>query len=362
MINRFFLILVGTKAQFIKTAPILHAMDQEELPYRLVYTGQHSETFDLLEAAFGTRPSDDELVPNTEASTHWSFLIWAVRFWRQVVNRIPSWRGARGGIVHGDTMSTLFGALALRIAGVPVVHVEAGLRSARWSEPFPEELIRRCVSRIASVHLVPDDCSAENLKGGRGITVHTKGNTLRDALVLALGRWKDVPRIGGLGGYAVVSMHRSENLGRRADFELLIKEVINAAQILPVRFVLHPATRERIQRSGWLGVLQNQPGLQLLDRMDYPDFVQLLVGSCCLLTDGGSNQEEAAMLGLPTLLLRRTTERLDGLGDGIELSNLEPEIIRAFLSSHANKTWALRQINPESPSAHVVGALKRHFG
>lgn len=362
MNEALFLVLVGTKAQFIKTAPILREMDRRKVPYRLIYTGQHSETFDLLEAAFGTRRADDELVPGTEASTHKSFFVWAISFWCQVLKRVRQWRAARAGLVHGDTASTLFSAIALRIAGVPVVHVEAGLRSPRLLEPFPEEIVRRCVSRLARLHFAPDSISAENLANTSGIVINTAGNTLKDALTLALGRWESPPMTGGLGGYAVVSIHRSENLGRKNDFDVLMGEVINAATVLPIRFVLHPATRERIRESGWVTKLQKQPGLQLLDRMDYPDFIKLLVGSCCLLTDGGSNQEEAAMMGLPTLLLRRATERSDGLDDGIKLSHLEPEVIRTFLSRHANKTWSLRQVDGASPSTTVVDELKRHLG
>lgn len=361
MAERPFLVLIGTKAQFIKTAPILRELDRQQVVYRLVYTGQHSETFDLLEAAFDTRPADDEMVRETEASTHASFLGWTLRFWRAAFGRLGSWRGARGGLVHGDTASTLFGAIALRLAGVPVVHVEAGLRSSNLLEPFPEELVRRFVSRISRLHLAPDSAAADNLGKTAGIVVNTQGNTLRDSLGLALRCWPEVPSHGGQGGYAVVSMHRSENLGRKADFDLLMGEVIHAATMLPIKFVLHPTTRERIRASGWLSKLQAQQGLELRERMDYPDFVRLLVGGCCLLTDGGSNQEEAAMLGLPALLLRRTTERSDGLGDGIELSYLKPELIRSFVVRCAGKTWPLRVVEGQSPSEIVVEAMRTYL-
>src|SRR5688572_16206050 len=118
------LVLIGTKAQYIKTAPILREMDVRGLPYRLVYTGQHSETFDVLEAAFGTRPADDVMVPDFEAATHASFARWILAFWRAAWRRIRrgEWRGAACGLVHGDTASTLFGALALRMAGVRVAY------------------------------------------------------------------------------------------------------------------------------------------------------------------------------------------------------------------------------------------------
>lgn len=360
MANSELMVLVGTKAQFIKTAPVLRELDRRGIAYQLIYTGQHSETFDLLEAAFGTRQPDDVLVPDFEAATHGSFLSWCLRYWLAVARRIRSkaWRGMRMGLVHGDTASTLFGAIAVRLAGGRAGHIEAGLRSPRLFEPFPEEIVRRLVSRLSALHFVPDAHAAANLRGTSGDVVNTGGNTLRDALSMALGGMGDLPAEGGNGGYALVSIHRSENLTRRADFDMLMEEVLATAVRMPVKFVLHPATRERIDASGWLPRLQRQPHLQLLERMDYPQFVRLLIASCCLLTDGGSNQEEAAMLGLPTLLLRRTTERPDGLGDNVELSGLQRETIRKFIDLHAHCHWRLRLVDGPSPTQRLVDALE----
>jgi UDP-N-acetylglucosamine 2-epimerase (non-hydrolysing) len=180
MPDAFIIVLIGTKAQFIKTAPILREFDTRKVEYRLVYTGQHSETFDLLEAAFDTRPADDVMVPAFEASTHSSFLRWTLAFWRAALACIwrGKWRGASLGLVHGDTASTLFAALALRLAGVPVAHVEAGLRSPRLLEPFPEEIVRRIVSRLAEIHFAPDQQAMKNLQRSGGRVINTGGNTL----------------------------------------------------------------------------------------------------------------------------------------------------------------------------------------
>jgi UDP-N-acetylglucosamine 2-epimerase (non-hydrolysing) len=134
--------------------------------------------------------------------------------------------------------------------------------------------------------------------------------------------------------------------------------VLSAAEHLPLKFVLHPATRAKLQDSGWWSRLERQPRLQLLERMDYPDFVAMLLGSCFLLTDGGSNQEEAAMLGLPTLLLRRATERPDGLGDNIVLSGLDREVVRAFVAGHAHARWGLRLLDAGSPTGCLVDRLE----
>lgn len=356
MPENILLVLIGTKAQFIKTAPILRELDARAIGYRLVYTGQHSETFDSLERAFGTRQADDVLVPGFEAATHGGFATWTVRYWAAVASRLAAgvWRDARVGIVHGDTASTLFGAMTLRLAGIRVAHVEAGLRSPRLLEPFPEELIRRIVTRLAWWHFAPDKHAASNLHRKRGRVVDTGGNTLRDALALA------VDRLGEPAAkekYAVVSLHRNENLSKSQTFDFLMNQVVTIAERLPVKFVLHPATRERISRRGWLLRLNAVPGIEMLERMDYPQFVQLLTGSRFLVTDGGSNQEEAAMLGLPTLLLRRATERPDGLGDSVVLSGMDPGVINSFVEQHADAEWRMRAIEGSSPSKCLVDVL-----
>lgn len=356
------LVIVGTKAQLIKMAPVLRRMDAVRLPYRLVYTGQHSETFDGLERMFGLRRADDVLVANFEAATHSGFASWTWRFWVQAVRRLRAgaWRDCAIGLVHGDTASTLFAAIAMRVAGIPVAHVEAGLRSPRLADPFPEEIIRRLVSRISRVHYAPDAAATAHLAGIRGQVVDTAGNTLRDALAFALaGMRAPAP---GSGGYAVASIHRNENLSSRARFDGLMTLVMETARQCPVKFVLHPATRARLAASGWEARLREAEGVELVGRMDYLKFVETLVGSCFLMTDGGSNQEEAAMLGLPTLLLRMETERPDGLDAGVVLSRLDAAVARRFVAAHAGQPWRLRAVDTDSPSENIVRHLQDFAG
>jgi len=357
------LVILGTKAQYIKMAPILKQMDADRISYQLVYTGQHSETFDILEKAFGTRPADDILIPNYEANTKLSFASWTFLFWRQTLARLwrKQWKGMDICLVHGDTASTLFGALAARLAGIKVAHIEAGLRSSALLDPFPEELIRRLVSRLTHVHFTPDASATANLVSSGGTVIQTGGNTLRDSLAASLSAESSAPTLGGAGGYGVVSIHRNENLSNTADFNVLMTAISQAANTLPLKFVLHPATRAKIERNGWKEKLADVAGLELMDRTDYPEFVKLLIGSRLLMTDGGSNQEEAAMLGLPTLLLRRNTERSDGLGDTVTLSHLRPAVIQQFVSEHADRCWKIREIDPVSPSELIVQALAERF-
>ncbi|WP_347484696.1 UDP-N-acetylglucosamine 2-epimerase [Vandammella animalimorsus] len=357
------LVFIGTKAQFIKTAPVLSEMDRQGLAYRLIYTGQHSETFDLLEKSFQTQPPDETIVPSFEADTHVSFLRWTLRFWSVAVRRIrsPDWRHASVALVHGDTASALFGALAARLAGVPVAHIEAGLRSARLLEPFPEELIRRWVAYLVQLHFAPDTSAVENLRHIRSHVVNTEGNTLRDALRMTLQQHALHPE-GGYGGYGVVSLHRNENLSQKNTFEQLMREVAETAAITPLIFVLHPATRAKLTRTGWDQRLSRVSGLRLVPRMDYPDFIKLLLGASFLLTDGGSNQEEAAMMGLPTFLLRRETERSDGLGDVVKISGLAAGEMTDFARKNSGRRWVLRNIPEDSPSKIITNELTKIFG
>lgn len=354
-------VMVGTKAQYIKTAPILVAMDRIGLSYQLVYTGQHSETFEALERVFGVRQAPDNLVPGNESDTAHGLFGWSLRFLWVSLGRIRkgAWRDARWGVVHGDTMSALLGALVFRLSGIGVAHVEAGLRSPRLWSPFPEEIIRRLISRMASLHFAPDAASAANLEGVRGTVVDTAGNTLADALRLAVdAQAEDDPGVGR-ESYAVASLHRSENLSSSSRLALLMQEVIHASRRIPLKFVLHPVTRKTLVRSGWWDSLAAEPGITMLDRTDYISFIRLLRGSRFLLTDGGSNQEEAAMLGLPTLLMREETERLDGIGTGVvELSGLDPAKIREFVETHSSRNWSFDlRLPSQSPSATVVDRL-----
>lgn len=362
------LILLGTKAQFVKMAPVLLELDQRKLPYTLVYSGQHSETFDAMERAFGTRAPDFSLIPDYEADTHFSFAAWCLKFWFHALKARMRRLWARHAVivVHGDTASTLFGALLGRLFGARVAHIEAGLRAPRLFDPFPEELIRRWVSRLAGLHFCPNEWACSNLKSVSGKKIDTGGNTLFDSLLLAhseLERSKkhdpsDPP--ANQSGFGIVSIHRNENLSRASRFGLLMETIARASSVVPLKFVLHPATRKRLEQSDWMASLKSQAGIELVPRMDYFRFIELMSSASFILTDGGSNQEEAAQLGIPCLLLRKSTERRDGLQSNVELSRLDPEHVMAFVERNRHAQWRADFLTPLSsrPSRVIVESLE----
>jgi UDP-N-acetylglucosamine 2-epimerase (non-hydrolysing) len=331
-----FLVLIGTKAQLIKMAPVMLAMTKADLSYRFVLTGQHRETMSDLIDQFDL-PKPEFLVPLEESDTKAKLMFWVLRaMWRAVFNK-GLWRGTRYCLVHGDTLSTLLGALSARIHGKKVIHVEAGLRSFNIRHPFPEELTRILVTKLSQYYYCADQWGVDNVnalvKRSPENVLMIGNNTLLDALYFALSK--------GVGGgakatrsdYCVVSVHRYENLTDRARFDKIMEWVEHFATKMDVKIVLHPATKKVLVKSGWYGRLKKNTRIDLLPRMGYCEFIALLDHSVFLASDGGSNQEECSYIDLPCLLFRDATERNEGLESNVVLSGLDDAIINRFLDN-----------------------------
>lgn len=350
--------LIGTKAQYIKMAPVVLETMRRQLPFRLVLTGQHNETFDDLQRNFGLPEADFVLVGGSEAKDRISFLRW-VRQSLAAAHRPAAaaiWRQASVIVVHGDTASTLLGAYIGWRFRRPIAHVEAGLRSFNYLHPFPEELIRVAVSKIASLHFCPDATAMGNLARARGERLDTGGNTLKDSVRLAVAA-QAAPGSAAQGAYAVFSMHRQENLFNQQRLDALLNILRRLGQTIRVKFVLHPVTRKRLEQLNLLDALQREPGIELIGRMDFFRFIGLIGGAAFVATDGGSNQEECAMLGIPCVLLRQATERPDGLDGGVLLGNVDEESILEFARRHTSADRALAVAGTSSPSAAILDRL-----
>jgi UDP-N-acetylglucosamine 2-epimerase (non-hydrolysing) len=352
--------LIGTKAQYIKMAPVVRTTAARGLPFRLVLTGQHNETFEELRNNFELPPADLVLVGGGEAKDRRSFARWA---WQALAaakgqSAEEIWRQASVIVVHGDTASTLLGAYIGRRNRRPVAHVEAGLRSFNLLHPFPEEAIRILVSRVASLHLCPDATAERNLQRVKGERLVTGGNSLKDAVRLALAAQQKLqPRAAR--SYVVFSMHRQENLFNRSRLVSALRILRKLTEIADVRFVLHPVTRKRLEQLGLMRGLEQQAGLELVPRMDFFRFIGLIGGAALVVTDGGSNQEECAMLNIPCVLLRQATERPDGLDGEVLLGDLDEDRIIEFAMHHGQSERTLGLADSHSPSAVIVDRLAR---
>lgn len=357
-------VILGTRAQAIKMAPVLRSLEAHGHAFQLVLTGQHQITIPEIIADFEIETKPIELFPVTEISGIWKMLLWLP----QVVFRLFRLRGRilrdRSGkphlvLVHGDTVSTLAGAIAGRLAGCPIAHIEAGLRSFKLTAPFPEELTRILVSRFTQLHYAPGAWAAGNLPGRRGLIVDTKENTLIDSLRHALASRVLIPDPKPVTPYCVVSIHRFENIFSRQRMRWLAKALTWIATKVNVEFILHPATEKRLAHYGLRDSIDPLHGIRTRNRMSYIPFVQLLRGATFVITDGGSNQEELHYLGKPTLVLRDTTERQEGIGYLALLCSFDYNALRSFVSQSLSGNIKRSRISKvPSPSESIVEHIR----
>ncbi|HEX6254747.1 MAG TPA: UDP-N-acetylglucosamine 2-epimerase [Euzebyales bacterium] len=325
-------IFVGTKAQYIKTAPLLRLLTARGIDHRLIDSGQHARLSATMRADLGVRQPDVVLGGADDITSIAGAVAWAGgiagRLWSSRAVRREIF-GDRGGVcvVHGDTPSTLLSALLARRAGLAVAHLEAGLRSHSLRQPFPEEAIRVLVMRLATRLFAPDAAAMDNLRamGLDRRSVALDGNTVIDALRDALGRARPS------GGGAVVTMHRVENLTSRRRVERLVATVERLATTMRVLFVVHAPTVRALHRMGLHGRVIDA-GIEVSPVISHRAFVHAIAGARLVITDGGSVQEECALLGVPTLLWRARTERSDGLGANVVLSGYRPQTVAEVIA------------------------------
>ncbi|MBW3573438.1 MAG: UDP-N-acetylglucosamine 2-epimerase [Actinobacteria bacterium] len=360
-------VFLGTKAQYIKTAPLLRLMDGRGVDYRLIDSGQHARLTAGLRAELGVRTPDHVLGGDADVESLPQALAWAARLALRLGSPARLRRevfGGSGGIcvVHGDTPTTALATLMASRAGLRVAHLEAGLRSHHLLHPFPEELIRLAVMRRADLLFAPDAQAVANLAamGVRGRVVAGSANTSVDAVRSAPGG--DGNGDDGLPGTgpAVVTMHRVENLYQRPVVQRLVDAVVELVARVPVRFVVHGPTWEALRRGGHEQRLRSA-GVELSSLVPHHDFVAMLRAAPLVVTDGGSIQEECALLGVPTLVWRRRSERSDGVGANVVVSGHDPAVERAFLADPGPYRRS-PSLPACSPSADILDVLVAELG
>jgi len=298
-------LVVAARPNLPKIAALWHALvaAPEVASPLLLHTGQHHDN-----AMFGAHLSDlglpaPHIALGIAGGTH------AELTGRTMMACEATWRGRRPAlvVVAGDVDGTLAAALTACKLGLPVAHLEAGLRSG--DQKMPEEINRRAVDAIADLLWAPDEASAVRLiaEGHAAARVRAVGNSMIDTLRRSLSAARARPPPGGLAarGYGIVTLHRAANVDDAAALARLLRALGDAARLLPFVWPLHPRTRARLDAFG-LGV---PDGVRLLPPLSYLDFLALLAAARLVATDSGGVQEEATALDLPCLTLRPSTER-----------------------------------------------------
>jgi UDP-N-acetylglucosamine 2-epimerase len=306
---RRILIAVGTRPEAVKLAPVIRRLRKEPGRFETIVcaTAQHRDMLDQVLALFEIAPDVDldlmraDQAPNEVASRAFAALD------RVLADYPPDWL-----LVQGDTTTAMCAAVAAFHRRVRVGHVEAGLRTRDLHQPFPEEMNRRVVDLVADAHFVPTERAAQALRA-EGVPedrIHRTGNTVVDALLqIAEGQGELTPE-----DLVLVTAHRRESFG--APLAAVVSAVGRLAREFPkFRFihVVHPNPNVRAALSGY----RDLPNVELVEPLDYRSLVSLMRRSRLILTDSGGIQEEAPTFGKPVLVLRRKTERPEGIEAGL---------------------------------------------
>ncbi|TDV52234.1 non-hydrolyzing UDP-N-acetylglucosamine 2-epimerase [Actinophytocola oryzae] len=316
------LLLVGTRPEAVKAAPVaLCLAEHPHLTPAIVHSGQHVAVVEQALASFGLRP-DEALCYRRETGGQAELFAHLLPALDEVLAR----RRPRAVLVQGDTATALAGALAAFWRRIPVVHLEAGLRTGDLTAPFPEEANRQLVARVAALHLAPTADAAAALSGEHlcGGPVVVTGNTVVDAAlrIAALETPAASPDLVAVehdlethgGRLVLVTAHRRESWG--APLNEVLGAVATLAESHPDIRVLLPTHPNPSVRAQVAAVLGDNPRVTLTDPLSYPDLVRVLRRAALVLTDSGGIQEEAPSFGVPVLVLREVTERMEAVHAG----------------------------------------------
>lgn len=312
------LTVFGTRPEAIKVAPVVRAIESSaKLRSRTLVTAQHREMLDQVNELFGIVPDIDlNIMSNGQTLNGIA---------SRVIGELDI---ALGGelpdavLVQGDTTTVMGAAIAAFNRKIPVVHLEAGLRSGNLQNPFPEEANRKIASQVSALHLAPTAQSRNNLvnEGIDPRDIVVTGNTVIDALQIAVGM-NITPPDEAVAGYVasdrpkmLVTTHRRENLG--AAMENIGDALAELASTRPELLILLPAHRNPLVREAVLPRVRDFDNVLVTEPLSYGEFTTVMAASDVILTDSGGIQEEAPSLGKPVLVMRENTERPEAVDAG----------------------------------------------
>lgn len=310
--------IFGTRPEAIKMAPIVGALKRSrEIKSVVTVTGQHREMLDQVNELFDVVP-DYDLNILEQRQTLSGIMTRTMEGLEELFRK----EKPDAVIVQGDTTTSTAAAIAAFYHGIPIVHVEAGLRSGNLFSPFPEEANRKLTSQLASLHLAPTSESRSNLvgEGIRSSEIVVTGNTVIDALLDSVGKQTAFldPRLEDIASSGrrilLVTTHRRENQGDA--MRGVGRALARIADAEPDLIIVLPAHKNPVVREALLPLLGDRGNVLVTEPLAYGEFTRLLSIAHLVLTDSGGVQEEAPSLGKPVLVMRENTERPEAVTAG----------------------------------------------
>jgi UDP-N-acetylglucosamine 2-epimerase (non-hydrolysing) len=332
------LVVIGTRPEAIKLAPIVLELDRHRQNFKteICVTGQHREMLDQMLRVFGLRPNYDLGVMKAGQNLTEVTAACLTGLERILLQERPD-----VVLVQGDTTTTFAASLAAYYQHIPVGHIEAGLRTGKKYDPFPEEVNRRLTTHLSDFHFAPTDVARNNLlvEGISPESILVTGNTVIDALLLIQARLAKEPNLAAhqLGltdglRMILVTAHRRESFGR--PFRQICEAIRAIAERRRDVLIVYPVHLNPNVQSPVREILDGLPNVKLLAPLDYVSFVDCMQRASILLTDSGGVQEEGPSLGKPVLVMREVSERPEAITAGTAcLVGTDPERIFRAVSS-----------------------------
>jgi UDP-N-acetylglucosamine 2-epimerase (non-hydrolysing) len=371
-LNRKIMVIYGTRPEAVKVAPLIRALEASPIfTPQVAVTAQHRSMLDQVNEVFDIKPEFD-LDIHRPGQTLTAITTRALHG----VQELLAEQHPDAIVVQGDTTTVFAAALAAFYEQIPVVHLEAGLRTGNPYSPYPEEINRRLATRLTALHLAPTATSKSNLlaENVEPAAVVVTGNTVIDALLWAVGREFDYgePALADLDASAapvlLVTAHRRESWGtplRKVGRALA--RIASEHRDLRIVFPIHrnPAVRDAI-----LPAIGHLPNVTVTEPLPYGGFARLMNRATVILTDSGGVQEEGPSLGKPVLVMRDTTERPEAVLAGtVRLVGTDPDLIvdsvGRLLTDPAAYTAMANAVNPYGDgraAERAVAALAHYFG
>jgi UDP-N-acetylglucosamine 2-epimerase (non-hydrolysing) len=364
------MVIYGTRPEAVKVAPLIKALAESTMFTPLVaVTAQHRSMLDQVNNVFAVRPEFD-LDIHRPGQTLTAITTRALGG----VQALLAEQRPDAVVVQGDTTTVFAAALAAFYEQIPVVHLEAGLRTGDPYSPYPEEINRRLATRLAALHLAPTASSKANLldENVDPASVVVTGNTVIDALLWAVGRQFDYgePALAELdltsGPVLLVTAHRRESWG--APLRAVGRALARIARAHPDLRIVFPIHRNPVVRNAILPCVRDLPNVVVTEPLGYGGFSRLMNRASLILTDSGGVQEEGPSLGKPVLVMRDTTERPEAVQAGtVRLVGTDEELIvntvGRLLTDPAAYAAMANAVNPygDGQAAHRAVAALAHF-
>lgn len=364
-------IVLGTRAELIKTFPIMLELQKQRVPYYFIHTGQHG----LRDLCKRFKVKEPDVILTTEPKKTTKFysragkaLMWNLGLILKIRKELKKIPNLTYVIYHGDTMTTASAAIASSKLLNPRktyknVHLEAGLRSENLKEPFPEEISRRIADKFSDILLAVSKRAKDNLEKERKKgKILLMGNTIIDAARIAyyMARKKKIRPLSR-EKFALISIHRHENIKSKERLTKIVDILLSLS--IPSYFTLHDNTKQKLIKFGLYEKLRQNKNIKIIKPLDYISFIYQLSKCSLIVCDGGSMQEESLIFKKPCIILRKYTERQEGLDTNFQfLSKLKVDEtinkIKEYLKSNFRIIPFKNPYGKPGVSRNITGLLR----